>query len=146
MKPAHQMTIDCGYHSIRQNKPHHSFSYKKINQKCKGTRTSTCEASSNYLFTIEWVTFSLEVTGIIKQPLAEWVLKLKFSWPDSWLFHLVPGSSRPRGQNRLPLITNSGKSPPQACFGTCHQCFLCHLKFVCVLGKGKPASRYLNCM
>lgn len=56
--------------------------------------------------------------------------------PGSWLLWTWLGG-------RLPLITNSGKSPPQACLGKHCQCFPLSFK-VCVLGQEKPASRYLN--
>lgn len=84
---------------------------------------------------------------MIKQPLVERVLKLKFSRPDSWLFDLVPGSYLPGGENGLSVITNAGKSLPQACLRTLeHEAhvFLSHSKFVCVLDQEKAASRYLN--
>lgn len=80
------------------------------------------------------MTFSLKVTDIIKQPLAEGC----WNWNSLGLTHgcsnLVPGHSQPGGESRLPLITNSGKSLPRACLRTCCQCFPLSL-IVCMLGQ-----------
>lgn len=82
------------------------FSYK-IHQKPKGVRIRTvCEAASNIYCRVD--DLFTEGTGIIKQPLAEWVWKPRFPRPDSWLFHLDPGPTQPGGESRLSLEQTLG--------------------------------------
>lgn len=126
------MTVDCGRYPTKQIEARQGFptKKKKIHQNPEAVRISAvCEAASNT--DCRGGDLCTAGTGIIKRPLAEWVLKPRFSRPDSQAF---PPGSQPLPAGWGEQVASGaipGKSPPGPA--------LCHVKFVCSLGQGKPA-------
>lgn len=108
-----QMTVDCGRYPTKQIEARQGFptKKKKIHQNPEAVRISAvCEAASNT--DCRGGDLCTAGTGIIKRPLAEWVLKPRFSRPDSQAF---PPGSQPLPAGWGEQVASGaipGKSPP----------------------------------